>query len=182
MAKKIDWPFVKSEYEETPKSVRQIATENGISHTSINKKFKAESWVKYEDSKQIDTKSFDTKYNMGKVARRKVKEIVEMLGTNFSPLFEPTILMFANNYELYLDMKTQLDQVGVLRITSKGTKILSEEYKALSFIEKRMSELCIELGFTTAAAKKLGLVKPEDKTQSTVFDLNDKVTKCEIDV
>ncbi|PHR57274.1 MAG: hypothetical protein COA44_06130 [Arcobacter sp.] len=182
MGKKIDWIFIKSEYEETPKSVRLIASENGISHTYINKKSKAENWKKFESDSTIDTAAIYKKYKIGKVAIRKVQEVVEMLGNNYSPLFEPTILMFANNYELYLDMKTQLDKVGVLRTTSKGTRIMSEEYKALAYIEKRLSELGIELGFTTAAAKKLGLVKSEDKTQSTVFDLNDKVVKCAIDV
>ena len=44
--KQVDWERIETDFRVGAKSVREIAAEHGISHTAINKRAKAEDWIR----------------------------------------------------------------------------------------------------------------------------------------
>jgi len=57
MAKNIDWDFIRTEYEETTKSVRLIAHENDITHGAIQRTAKKNNWEKFDIDSVVNDKA-----------------------------------------------------------------------------------------------------------------------------
>lgn len=182
MAKKIDWDFIKSEYEETDKSIRRIAQENGISDTAIRKKIKLEGWEKCSRPADVVNMIATKQKSLGSIASRKIIEIVQTLGDKYIPSYEPMIVIFASNYQMWLELKQELDEVGIISKTSKGTKQISIEFIALKEIEKTLKDYATELGLSVSSGMKLGLLGKPDTEKSSIFDLNKKRSEMEVDV
>lgn len=172
MKEHIDWDLVKSDYQETDLSIRKIADRHGVSHTAVRNRIKKESWNRFGDVENVQ-KMVLTKYEkVGKIAKRKINEIVEVLGNNYLPTYEPLIIVFATNYEMWFQMKNELDHVGIIHKTPKGAKSLSMEFRALKEIEKTLRELGADLGLSVGAGMKLGLSDKTDIEEDSLFNLD----------
>jgi len=167
MAKGIDWDFIRSEFEETTKSIRQIARENHITHGAIQRRAKVEEWKKF-DEKLVRDRALIKKKILGKVALRKIQEIKDELGENYSALDEPLIAILATNYELWIEQMQIVQEKGLTAISSKGS-----EYIIV---------ISNQLGLSIASRKKIGLDVSDKKGTKTLFDIAEEIEKIEVDV
>lgn len=78
--KSADWPEIEKDYRQSKESVRQIAEWHGVSHTAINKKAKAEGWVRENAPKTMPrtlAAPTDSRPLVGEVVDVAPAEIVE---------------------------------------------------------------------------------------------------------
>lgn len=169
---------IKNAVEKTKRSYRAIAKEFGTNHTQIGILIKLHGWnVEHRISKNSTISTNETKPHaaiLGKTAVRKIEEIKEELGDQYSPVDEPLIVMYAKSYERYIDLENKLG-LSVDRIisTSKktGSEYMSPLFTATLAIQKNLVTIANQLGLSIASRKKLGLnFKKEDKGQTSIFD------------
>jgi len=183
MAKGIDWENIQVEYEETNKSVRQIATENGITHGAIQRRTKKEGWLRVDINDIIKDKALVGKKSiLGPVARRKVKEIIEILGEHISPLDEPLIAIFAKSYETWIECQLELDQDGATAVSSKGGSYISAMKNVSKMEEKTLINLANQLGLSISARKRMGLNTKFDQQSNSLFDIGKEIGELKLDV
>jgi len=177
MAKGIDWEFIRTEYEETTKSVRLIARENDITHGAIQRRAKKNSWKKFDVDAVVNDKALVGKNPiLGKIALRKVRELREELGDNYSSMDEALIAMYASNYELWIE------QMGIIATSSKGSEYLSANFTALLPLQKSIISISNQLGLSISSRKRMGMSIKSDQSESSLFDLNVELGDYELDV
>jgi len=181
MAKGIDWDFIRSEFEETTKSIRQIARENHISHGAIQRRAKMEEWKKF-DEKIVRDRALIKKRILGKVALRKIQEIKDELGENYSALDEPLIAILATNYELWIQQMQIVQEEGLTAISSKGSEYVSANFNALLPLQKSIIAISNQLGLSIASRKKIGLDVSDKKGTKSLFDIAAEIENIEVDV
>lgn len=169
---------IKNAVENTKRSYRAIAEEFGTNHTQIRNLIKIHNWnVEHRISKNSNISTTEDKPHaaiLGKTAVRKIEEIKEELGDQYSPVDEPLIVMYAKSYERYIALEDKLG-LGVDKIISTSTKTGSEYmsplFTATLAIQKNLVTIANQLGLSIASRKKLGLnFKKEDKGQTSIFD------------
>ncbi len=181
MAKGIDWDFIRSEFEETTKSIRQIARENYISHGAIQRRAKVEEWKKF-DEKIVRDRALINKGILGKVALRKIQEIKDELGDNYSALDEPLIAILATNYELWIKQIRIVQEEGLTAISSKGSKYVSANFNVLLPLQKSIIVISNQLGLSIVSRKKIGLDVGDKKGTKTLFDIAEEIKEIEVGV
>jgi len=183
MAKVINWKHIKSEYEETLKSVRSIARENDIAHATIQKKAKKEEWIKLDENLIGDKDLITTSSFLGKTAIRKIKELISELGADYSSVDEPLIIMFASNYEMWIDLQIKLKETGITCTSPKGGSYLSAEFNALKSVEKTLTNIANSFGLSLSSRKRLGINSNNNQNNnSSIFDLANAVNDIEVDI
>lgn len=181
MKKKIDWEFIQSEYEETDKSIRRIAEENGVSEGTIRSRIKKNKWEKCSRSSEVTQMLVTKSRSIGGVAAKKVREIVEILGERYNPSFEPMIVVFTSNYEMWLELNEKMRISGMIDVTSKGTKQASIEFIMMKEVEKTLREYASYIGLSMSEAMQLGLKGTSDQTDTILSDLGKKVSQRKIE-
>jgi P27 family predicted phage terminase small subunit len=159
MVKEIDWNSIKSEYEDTLKSVREIAAEYSISHTYINKKAKKDKWIKLDSGFIKDKSLVNSSSFLSRTAIRKIKELITELGDNYSSIDEPLIIMFAQNYDMWMQLQPKIAANGMTCVSDKGGTYLSAEFNAMKSIEKTLLNLSNHFGLSLSSRKKIGIEK-----------------------
>lgn len=184
MAKDIDWDFIKSEYEETPKSIRRIARENGVTHGAIQRNANKQSWERTDFEGLTKDKSITDKRNpiLGKIGLRKMREVIDELGDNYSVLDEPLVLIYASNYEMWIEQFMIVREEGVTATSSKGSEYLSANFSALLPLQKSISTIASQLGLSIASRKRLRLEPKSDTEEASLFDIAKDMNDCDIDV
>ena len=187
MAKGIDWDFIRSEYEETTKSVRLIARENNITHGAIQRMAKIDPddiWVKFNPKSVVDDKALVVNKTpiLKKVALRKVKEIKELLGDNLSPLDEPLIVIFAKAYENWIEFQIELEEEGAVAVSSKGSEYISPLKNLSKMEEKTLINTANQLGLSVSARKRIGMSTKSDDSEPSLFNLQDEIGSYDLDV
>ena len=169
---------IKNEVEKTNRSYRAIAEEYGTNHTQIRNLIKNHGWnVEHRVSKNSTISTSDAKPHiaiLGKTALRKIDEIKNELGKQYSPVDEPLIVMYAKSYERYIELEQRLG-LGVdkiIAVSSKtGAEYMSPHFTATLAIQKNLVTIANQLGLSIASRKKLGLnFKKEDEGQTSIFD------------
>jgi len=183
MAKGIDWEFIRTEYEETTKSVRLIARENDITHGAIQRRAKKNSWKKFDVDAVVNDKALVGKNPiLGKIALRKVRELREELGDNYSSMDEALIAMYASNYELWIEQMIIVKKEGIIATSSKGSEYLSANFTALLPLQKSIISISNQLGLSISSRKRMGMSIKSDQSESSLFDLNVELGDYELDV
>lgn len=185
MAKDIDWNFIKTEYEETTKSIRMIAREHNITHGAIQRAIKKENWEKFNFDGVVNDKALlsgKTKNILGKTALRKIKELKAELGDNLSPLDEPLIVIYAKNYERWLELQVILEEEGYVTTSSKGSVYISPYENISKSTEKTLVTVANQLGLSISSRKRLGMSTNPDQQESSLFDITKELEGYEVDV
>ena len=172
MRKKIDWKLIKSEYEDSFKSVRSIAKENSVSHSAIQQKAKKESWKKLDDDLIKDKYLVKNASFLNTISIRKIKEIIAELGDNYSSLDEALIIAYAVNYSNWIDIQNQLRQEGVVIESTKGGRYLNPTFNASKSIEKTLLSIANQLGLTITSRKKLEININNNENSESIFNIN----------
>ncbi len=163
---------IRNEVENTKDSYRKIAKRYGTNHTQIGKFVKKYGWnVSHRVAKISTVKPAHTSI-LGKIALRKIDEIKEELGSNYSPVDEPLIVMYAHNYEELLKITAEVKNEGYVLLSPKtGGRYLNPLFTAALAIQKNLVTIANQLGLSIASRKKLNmkLGRKEDEGQS-IFD------------
>lgn len=169
----------KVKVEETKQSWRSIAEEHVTNHVSLKNYAKKHGWkiehrISKKVSKDVNPKPAHESI-LGKIAIRKIEEVKEELGKNYSPVDEPLIVMYAKSYERYISLEKEMgmDIEGIIATSTKtGSKYLSPIFTATLSIQKNLVTIANQLGLSIASRRKLGLVfeKPGQK-QDSLFDI-----------
>lgn len=165
-------------------SIRAIARRYGVSHTAVNKKAKIEGWRRYAPAVKVTKNDVEKRHKMvlGRVALRKIEEIKNELGQNYSHVDEPLIVMYAKNYEKWLQLAIEVDEEGEVVVSPKtGAKYLNPKFSAMKSIEKTLVTIANQLGLSIASRKKLGIDFNQKDRGPTLFDVA-KLLDEEIDV
>ena len=183
MAKGIDWDFIKSEYEETTKSVRLIATENGVSHGAIQQRIKKEKWIR--TSLDVVTDKMLVKSRnpiLKKHALRKIDEIQKELGADYSVLDEPLVIAFALNYQKWIATQEILLEENSIGMSSKGSLYISPYENLAKMYENSFIKIAGQLGLSLASRKRIGMSPKSDTEEASLFDLASDLHNCDVDV
>ncbi|SFV53948.1 hypothetical protein MNB_SM-6-1110 [hydrothermal vent metagenome] len=182
MKKTINWQHIQSEYEETFKSVRQIAKENNITHSAIQKRIKSEKWKKLDTDLLSDKQLLNDVSFMDKTAIRKIKEIKTELKDNYSPLDEALIVAYAVNYSRWIKMQEDIEREGYQLESSKGGKYLSPAFNASKSAEKTLLSIANQLGLSISSRKRLDIANTEKNTEDSIFNIAKQILELDIDV
>lgn len=184
MAKGIDWEFIRSEYEETPKSERLIAEQNGVSHGAIQRKRKLEKWVRKNHVDIVTDKSLvnSRKPILGKIALRKIEEIKQELGENYSVLDESLIVAFALNYQKWIGVQEILLDESSIAESSKGSLYISPYENLAKMYENAFVKIAAQLGLSLVSRKRMNLQPKSDTEEYSLFDVIDTIDMDSLDV
>ena len=183
MAKGIDWEFIRSDYEETTKSIRLIAKENDVTHGAIQRRIKKEGWVKSNAMSVITDKSLlGNNPVLDKVAIRKTKEIVDALGDNYSPLDEPLVIAFSLNYSKWIEVQRIIKDEGSVLVSSKGSVYVSPYENLAKMYENAFIKISGQLGLSISSRKRIGITTKSDTEEPSLFDITKDLLECDVDV
>lgn len=187
MAKDIDWDFIRTEYEETTKSERLIATENGITHGAIQTRRKKDKesgreWARKKMNVVTDEKLTNSRRPvLKKHALRKIGEIKNELGDSYSVLDEPLVVAFAVNYQKWIEVQITLLTEPAIATSSKGTDYISPYENLAKMYENTFIKIAGQLGLSVASRKRLKIEPKSDTEETSLFDLANELDD-ELDV
>jgi len=163
---------IKEAVENTSNSYRAIAKEFGTNHTQIKKFVEKYSWDVSHRVSKIPSIPAPHIRILGNVAVRKIEELKRELGDNYSSVDEPLIVMYAKNYERYLELEATLQEKGVLAFSIKtGSEYMSPTFTASLAVQKNLVTIANQLGLSIASRKKLGLrFDIPGQEQGSLFD------------
>ncbi len=183
MAKGIDWVNIRDEYESTDTPIREIARRNDITHGAIQRRAKKEHWVRIDiDAVVTDKALVGKKGILGRVAIRKIEEIKEILGSNYSPLDEPLVVSFALNYEKWIAAQKIIQDKGSTVISEKGSVYISPYENLAKMYENTFIKISSMLGLNVASRKRLSLPTKSDTEEVSLFDITKDLLECDVDV
>jgi len=174
----IDWESMQWDYENSKVGMKKLGEKYGTYPMQISREAKKRKWVKYDPVKMAldnyESKKAVVNPNgmLDTVAVRKIQEIVKELGSNYSSVDEPMVVMYAKNYQRYLRLELIVDEEGEICISPKtGATYMNPHFSALQAVISNMSKLGDKLGLSIASRSRIGIsLGVEDKTQS-LFDL-----------
>lgn len=173
----VNWAQVQKEYENTTRSLRDLAADFNTSHTQIGKKAKELGWqLRSKVSKKAagnGNDKDDYKDIIGKVAMRKMHELIKELGNQYSSVDEPLIVMYARNYEQWIELEKEIAKHGVTAKSPKGGLYLHPTFNASLALQKTLVTIANQLGLSIASRKRLGMVIGEEKKEGNLFDFLD---------
>lgn len=180
----IDWDSMQWDYENKKIGMKKLGEKYGTYPMQISREAKKREWVKYDpikialDNHEKKPAVVNPNGMLDTVAVRKIQEIVKELGDNYSPVDEPLVVMYAKNYQRYLNLETVVDAEGVTCMSPKtGATYMNPNFSALQAVISNMAKLGDKLGLSIASRKRIGLsLGADDKTQS-LFDLVDDMSQ-----
>ena len=182
------WKEIRADYEGSRVSVRALAKKYGLNRNKINEKRKSENWVKYlptaKSAKSKTALSATDTVILGQIAVRKIEEVKAELGDHYSNLDEPLIVVFAKNYERYVELEHALAVEGVvLRSEKTGGMYQNPNFTALQAVQKTLLTYANQLGLSMSSRKMLG-IKPGSgkKSEMSLFDISDDINNMEVDI
>lgn len=183
MAKGIDWENIREEYESTDLPVREIARRNDVTHGAIQRRAKKENWLRVDiDAVVTDKALVGKKGILGRVAIRKIEEVKDILGSNYSPLDEPLVAAFALNYEKWIEAQKIIQDEGSTVISAKGSVYISPYENLAKMYENTFTKIASQLGLSVASRKRLSLSTKSDTDEASLFDIAQDLLECDVDV
>lgn len=173
MAKGIDWEYVRDQYENTDLPVREIARQNDITHGAIQRRAKKENWDRIDvDSVVTDRALVGKDGILGPVAIRKINELKQELGENYSSLDEPMIASFALNYEKWIIAQKIIADEGSVATSIKGSIYISPYENLAKMYENTFIKIAGQLGLSIGSRKRLRIDPKSDTEESSLFDID----------
>jgi P27 family predicted phage terminase small subunit len=157
--------------------MRKLAKKYGTYAMEVSRKAKELEWSKYNPLKkalerQVESKVINPKGILGTTAVRKIQEIVDVLGDEYSPLDEPLIVSYAESYERYLKLVAIVNKHGEVSVSPKtGAEYTSPYFTALQSVKSDMAKLGDRLGLSVASRKRLQLKLGKEEKTKSLFDL-----------
>ncbi len=183
MAKGIDWENIREEYESTDLPVREIARRNDVTHGAIQRRSKKENWSRVDiDAVVTDKALVGKKGILGRVAIRKIEEVKDILGSNYSPLDEPLVASFALNYEKWIEAQKIIKEEGSTVVSAKGSVYISPYENLAKMYENTFTRIASQLGLSVASRKRLSLSTKSDTEEASLFDIAQDLLDCDVDV
>lgn len=183
------WESIKAEYQGSSMSVRSLAAKYSINRNKINKKRKDDNWTKYVPGSSCAKKqtALTTKDKMmlGPISTRKIEEVKKELGDHYSPVDEPLIVVFAKNYERYIELEYALADEGVVLESEKtGGKYQNPTFTALQAVQKTLLTYANQLGLSMTSRKLLGIKLGESnkKSEMSLFDIVSDVNSMSVEI
>jgi len=186
----IDWESMQWDYENSKIGMKKLGEKYGTYPMQISREAKKRKWVKYDPVKmaldKYENKPAVVNHNgmLDTVAVRKIYEIVEELGDNYSPVDEPLVVMYAKNYQRYLRLESIVDKEGEVCISPKaGATYMNPHFSALQAVISNMAKLGDKLGLSIASRKRIGIsLGAKEKTKSLFDIVEDLSQDGDIDV
>ena len=177
----------KLDYETIGTSARKLSSKYGIPRNKLNKIIKSDKWLKYGSSrssaKNTTAQTAPHAEILGPVAKRKIKEIIEELGENYSPVDEPLIVVFAKTYERYIDLENTLIIEGVVLTGAKGGNYLNPTFTALQAVQKTLLTYANQLGLSMTSRKLLGIkLGAGKKSEMSLFDIASDINSMSVEI
>jgi len=191
-----EWEAVRWKFENTKTSYRALAKEFGVSHMTISRRAEAESWSKF-DRKAVKTgvvveMPSDLKAVTGhrniltEIGIRKVKELIEELGDNYSPIDEPLIVAYALEYQRMIKLEKMVQEQGeTIQSVKTGALYMNPTFSALQSVKSNLAKLGDRFGASVASRKRVGITlnsKEKDATQSLFELIEQSARNTNIDV
>ncbi len=161
-----------------------MAERYGCSATAINKKAKKDGWPDYAPSSEVLEK-FNKKLPakphekiLGKIAMRKVTELITELKNNYSSVDEPLIVSYAKSYERYLELEILMTKEDTVLYSPKtGSAYINPLFNAIQMVQKNLVTLANQLGLSIASRKRLGLTLDDHDGDRTgnLFDIAESI-------
>ncbi len=176
----LDVDNARFDYENKKTSLSQLSDEYGGYPMFWSRKAKDEDWTKYEHSSQNNKNNIITlsKFDgiLSTLAVRKVKEIVEELGSHYNKIDEPMIVVYAKSYEYFIKLSRDVDAEGISLVSSKtGSLYSSPNFNAWLAVGKNISTIGKEIGITLSARKRIGIKLGADNKTESLFDFLDEM-------
>ena len=179
----------KLEYETLGTSARKLSAKYSIPRNKLNKIIKSENWLKYGSSRngaKIKTaRTASHSKILGPTAQRKIKEVQEELGDNYSPVDEPLLVAFAKSYERMIELELTIVHEGIVLTSEKtGGKYLNPTFTALQAVQKTLLTFANQLGLSMTSRKLLGikLGGSDKKSEMSLFDIASDVNSMSIEI
>lgn len=172
----IKWDDMQWEYENTVCKLGYLAEKYNTYKMNISRRSKAYEWVKFDPVKVTLEKKEKMVVNpngiLDTVAIRKIREIVEELGDNYSPVDEPLVVMYAKSYQRYLKLEAVVDAEGETLVSPKtGGEYMNPSFSALQAVISNMSKLGDKLGLSISSRKRLNISLGKEEKTKSLFDL-----------
>ena len=188
VTKSIDWESVRWEFENTKISMRKLAKKYGTYPMDISRKAKEFCWEKFNENKKEKNKTTKKKHVnpegiLSTVAVRKIEEIVEELGDEYSPVDEPLIVAYAEDYQRYLKLVSIVNEEGETCISPKtGAAYMNPNFSALMAVKSSLTKIGDRLGLSIAARKRLNIKLGREEKTKSLFDFIDDVKDFNEDI
>lgn len=127
---------IRKKYETEHTSFRKLEAEFGINYKKIQRVAKKEEWQKFSLPKVHAKTKINPEYKkiVSKIAKRKIEELVAELGEHYSPVDEPLIVIYAMNYQRYLELEEIVNKEGEVVVSMKtGSTYMNPNFSALHF-------------------------------------------------
>ena len=174
MPKQIPWTDVQEMYECSTNNVKAISEHFDIHPTGIRRKAKQQEWKKFEHDSLTDLELVTVNPIIKAVAMRKITEIREELGDHYRSIDEPLIVIFSENYQSWIEMKSEMNRTGLLIPGARGNVVMNPLFKAIKDTESKLLNYAQQLGISFASRKRLG--RGETSTQTgSLFDLEAEI-------
>ena len=174
----VDWKSLRWDYENTKIGMKKLSEKYGTYAMQISRESKRNNWEKYDPVKTVVAMYEDKKVvvnpngMLDNVAVRKLHEIVDELGDNYSPVDEPLVVMYAKNYQRYLRLESIVDQEGEVCISPKtGGTYMNPHFSALQAVISNLAKLGDKLGLSIASRKRIGMSLGKEEKTKSLFDL-----------
>lgn len=179
----IDWESIRWEFENIECTLGDLVNKYGSYRMQISRKSKEEEWVKFDPVKRaLAEHSVTTAPNpqgiLDTVAVRKIEEIIKELGSHYSPVDEPLIVMYGKTYQVYLELTAKVDAEGDVIYSSKtGSAYTNPRFNNLQAIQNNLTKLGDRLGLSIAARKRLGLKLGAEDSTGSLFSAVENMSK-----
>ena len=180
MPKKIDWEPIREAYENNTISNPELAKTFSVSATAIRTRAKSEKWERFDGSSIRDQELVTTKPIIQRLALRKIKEITEELADNYSPVDEPLIIIYAQNYQAWVELSFKLQQQEYIIEGARGNMIINPLFKMVKDVEKMLLQYAQQLGLSIASRKRIGMKMGESHQTASLFDLDAEIDSLDI--
>lgn len=185
--KTIDWENIRIDWSGGKfASENALASHYGVSRQGISKKAKKEEWGDFVSlSKKAPvttvTGSVTNPHDqiLGGIALRKIDELKQELGDNYSHVDEPLIVCYAKTYERYIDLEMQMLSQDVVSVSKKtGSEYLNPLFNAIQMTQKTLVTIGNQLGLSIYSRKKMGIKLGEESDKGgSLFDFADDINK-----
>lgn len=179
----------KLEYETVGTSARKLSDKYGIPRNKLNKIIKSDEWLKYRSSgsgaKNRVAQTAPHAQILGSTAQRKIKEVQEELGENYSPVDEPLIVVYAKSYERMIELEQTVETEGVVLTSDKtGGKYLNPTFTALQAVQKTLLTFANQLGLSMTSRKLLALKlgDSDKKSEMSLFDIASDINSMSVEI
>jgi len=183
-----DWELIRWLWENSKTTKKQLANEFCTYDMAISRKARAENWRQFDpivaaNIKREEYTVINPEGILGKTAVRKIQEIVEELGDEYSPVDEPLVISYAESYERYLKLVAIVNKEGETSVSPKTGAVYTNPYfSALQSVKSDMAKLGDKLGLSISSRRRLRIKLNKKDNSKSLYNLVNEIADIEIDI